>query len=95
LDSWNPEDSTVPAALKITSLPNTIERFMMEATNTGPAYIRKAQDNHNHRSTKRVSNAKEQPGVMDKYCFFCGGHGHVTTTCEFMAKFITAMDNIN
>jgi hypothetical protein len=95
LDSWIPEDSTVPEALKITSLPNTIERFMMEASNNGPVYVRKAQDHQHHRKTQRVPDAKDPSGTTDKYCFFCRTHGHVTNTCEFMAKFITATDNIN
>jgi len=81
LDAWNPEDTAVPPALKITSLPNTIERYMVEAAgpSTTTAYIRKTQD---HRQQKRhgsvPSPAREATKLLDKYCFFCGAIGHVT-----------------
>jgi hypothetical protein len=41
LDAWNHYDLTVPEVLKITALPNTIERFMNEEAGNSTAYIRK------------------------------------------------------
>jgi chromatin segregation and condensation protein Rec8/ScpA/Scc1 (kleisin family) len=32
--------------------------------------------------------------MTDKYCHFCGTHGHITVNCEFMAKLMTAMEHI-
>jgi hypothetical protein len=44
LDAWNPFDVTVPEVLKITALPNTIERFMNEETGQNTIYIHKLHD---------------------------------------------------
>jgi hypothetical protein len=94
LDTWNPEDTTVPIALKITSLPNTIERYMMEATGNSMPHIRKTVATKTNRHGGTGPSPSRKQNNLDKYCFFCGAHGHVTKTCEFMAKFITATDNI-
>lgn len=97
LDSWNPFNTTVPELLKITSLPNTIERFLMEETGTSLPTIRRAHDKHhqpkrglitsgNHADNKRIT--------VDKYCHFCGVHGHLSTSCDFMAKLIIANESL-
>jgi hypothetical protein len=88
LDAWNPFDLTVPEVLKVTALPNTIERFMTEET--GQSYIRKLQDKRTSR--QRNSKPNNDKELVDKYCSFCGMHGHITTNCEFMAKLLQASE---
>jgi hypothetical protein len=39
LDGWNPFNNNIPEALKITALPNTIERYMMEESEKLPPCI--------------------------------------------------------
>jgi hypothetical protein len=94
LDAWNPFDLTVPEVLKITALPNTIERFMMEETGQTQCYIRKLQDKRTQRQRfgKTTTDSKE---LVDKFCHFCGMHGHVTTSCEFMAKLLIANESLS
>ncbi len=36
----------------------------------------------------------DRESLTDKYWHFCGTHGHITVNCEFMAKLITAMEQI-
>jgi hypothetical protein len=94
LDAWNPFDLTVPEVLKITALPNTIERFMMEETGQTQCYIRKLQDKRTQRQRfgKTTTDNKE---LVDKFCHFCGMYGHVTTSCEFMAKLLIANESLS
>jgi hypothetical protein len=93
LDSWNHFDSAVPEALKITSLPNTIERYMLEETGKSSSCIRRMNDKD--RNQKRTQHhKKEREPITDKYCHFCGAHGHITVNCEFMAKLLTAMEQM-
>ncbi len=91
LDAWNPFDMTVPEVLRITTLPNTIARFMDEETGTNHSFIRKLNDNkkysspqHQRNHIQRTDNLKRQ--TVDKFCNFCGMHGHITTQCEFYGK---------
>jgi hypothetical protein len=94
LDAWKPFDLTVPEVLKITALPNTVERFMMEETGQNQSYIRKLQDKRTprQRNGKTQSDKKE---IVDKFCNFCGMHGHIITSCEFKAKLLIANDSLS
>lgn len=74
LDSWNVFDNTTPELLKLTSLPSTIERFLMEETgSTGTAThcIRWMQDRH-HSSRCHHGAPETHKPKLDKYCTLCG-----------------------
>jgi len=92
LDAWNPFDNTVPEALKITSLPNMIERYMMEETGTQTSIIRRVHDRKHSRGVKPM---KSDSGMVDKFCHFCGMYGHIMAHCEFMAKLILATESLS
>jgi hypothetical protein len=91
LDAWNPFDNIVPEALKITSLPNTIECYMMEETGTHTSVVCCMHDKRQSRGPKPM---KMDSGIVDKYCHFCGMYGHTTSHCEFMAKLMLAMESL-
>jgi len=63
LDAWNHYDLTVPEVLKITALPNTIERFMNEEAGTNNAYIRKIHDTRKPR--QKQPKVQPQPPPID------------------------------
>jgi hypothetical protein len=90
LDAWNPFDSTVPEALRITSLPNTIERYMMEETGGQPSVIGRMHDKKHYKGIKSTKTE-----TVDKYCNFCGMYGHITVNCEFMAKLLLATESLS
>jgi hypothetical protein len=95
LDAWNPFDTTVPEVLKITSLPNTIERYMMEETGTSLPQIRRMRDGKFAKwlpAKLQTDNPKQD--IVDKYCNFCGQHGHISTNCDFMAKLLIANESL-
>jgi len=100
LDAWNPWDLVVPEVLKITALPNTIERFMHEEAGTGTPYIRAVNDGRKHRPSSKTGKGiqhKVQPppsDVSDKLCSFCGCRGHEPPQCHFMAKLIIANESL-
>lgn len=96
LDTWNPFDTNVPEELQITSLPNTIDHFMMEETGHKMPQIRQMRDKKfikYHAEKQNIDNIKRN--IADKYCDFCGQHGHISTNCDFMAKFIIATVSLN
>lgn len=89
LDAWNPFDNNVPEALRIITLPNTIECYMMEEKAHHMACIRPMQDKHNNRKTPGLElNNQPRKEVVDKFCIFCGTFGHITTNCELMAQLL-------
>ncbi len=97
LDAWNPFDVIAPEVLKITNLPNTIERFMTEEMGQGQSYIRAIHPNKAkspHRSWKPTTNETRQDG-QEKYCYFCGADGHEPPECRFMAKLVKAQESLN
>jgi len=100
LDAWNPWDLVVPEVLKITALPNTIERFMHEEAGTGTPYIRAVNDGRKYRPSSKTGKGlqhKVQPppsDVSDKLCSFCGCRGHEPPQCHFMAKLIIANESL-
>jgi hypothetical protein len=49
LDAWNPFNLTTPEVLRITTLPNTIERFMVEETGSSTPHIRQMVDKRGKR----------------------------------------------
>lgn len=78
LDGWNPFDNNIPEALKITSLPNTIKRNMMEETGKLPPCIRRMHDRNERDNTSRNKKPipkKKDADIVDKYSHFCGMHG--------------------
>jgi hypothetical protein len=95
LDGWQPYDKTVPELLKLTSLPTTIERFINEETNTSFSNptIRRAQDKRYQNNKKPGTQIDTRPAV-DKYCHYCGAHGHIGTNCDFMAKLLIAHESL-
>jgi hypothetical protein len=95
LDSWNPGDHKVPDALKITSLPNTIERFMMEDACIRIMYEKKQTSHHKHGDKQNVMEKERGHELVDKYCYYCGQHCHMTVNCKFMAKLINATEHLN
>jgi hypothetical protein len=67
----------------------------MEDMGANTACIRKMYNKK--RTTYRKSNkqngadaGKKDSDQTDKYCYYCGQHGHMTINCEFMAKLINA-----
>jgi len=97
LDAWNPFDVIAPEVLKITNLPNTIERFMTEEMGQGQSYIRAIHPNKvksPHRSWKPTTNETKQDG-QKKYCYFCGADGHEPPECRFLAKLVKAQESLN
>jgi hypothetical protein len=95
LDAWNPFDTTVPEVLKITSLPNTIERYMMEETGTSLPQIRRMRDGKfAKRLPAKLQTDNPKQDIVDKYCNFCGQHGHISMNCEFMAKLLIANESL-
>ncbi len=93
LDAWNHYDLTVPEVLKITALPNTIERFMNEEAGNSTAYIRKIHDAKKPRP--KVPKTQIQPApVDDRYCHFCGCRGHEPSQCNLMAKLLIASESL-
>jgi hypothetical protein len=97
LDTWNPFDNIVPEPLKITSLPNTIEHYMMEEAGISPSHIRQINAKRHRRQTDKQGRMPDGPKkeVIDKFCNFCGMHGHISTNCDFMAKLLNANDSLN
>ena len=94
LDTWNPYDNTTPEVLKITALPNTIERFMAEELGQQGSHIRKINTPNRNKMRpppqQKSDVAVEQADSMDVYCHFCGEYGHPPTKCHFMAKLMKA-----
>jgi hypothetical protein len=91
MDTWNPYDNVLPEALKITSLPNTIDRYMSEET--GQACVHRLGGRQQpRRSADRDTKDKDDDNrqSVDKFCSFCGTHGHLKANCDFMAKLIIA-----
>jgi hypothetical protein len=95
LDSWQPFDKTVPELLKLTSLPNTIERFIHEETGATFSHptIHRTQDKRPHHP-KKPGTQNDARTTVDKYCHYCGTHGHLSTNCDFMAKLLIAQDSL-
>jgi hypothetical protein len=94
LDAWNPWDLVVPEVLKITALPNTIDRFMTEEAGVGVGYIRAV---HASKKTRQGHPGKPMPpptDVSDKTCTFCGCQGHDPPNCHFMAKLVIATESL-
>jgi hypothetical protein len=93
MDAWQPFDTNVPELLRLSTLPNTIERFLTEETGSLP-YIRQLKDKRRTATRTRDHESKDKDSrpVVDKICSFCGTHGHVKHNCDFMAKFLTATD---
>jgi hypothetical protein len=72
LDAWNPFDIEV---LKITAIPNTIERFMNAELGNHTAMIWK-MNNKKYRPQLPKPHCppkSPKPKIVDKYCTFCGG----------------------
>lgn len=96
LDAWNPFNANVPEALRITTLPNTTERYMKEERGQSMSHIRRMQE---RKSTRKVPtsdfNKQYRREVVDKYCNFCGAFGHITTNHEFMAKLLIANESLS
>jgi hypothetical protein len=67
---------------------------MTEETGHNQVHIRKLQDKRvvKQRNSKQNNDKAE---LVDKYCHFCGMHGHVTTSCEFMAKLLIANEMLS
>ena len=92
MDAWQPFDMNIPEPLRMSVLPNTIERFMMEEMGTTPQ-IRRIKDRCHHDGKQRTNKDKnKETSTDDKICSFCGTHGHVATECGFMAKLLTATE---
>jgi hypothetical protein len=102
LDSWNPFDNSTPEVFKLTSLPNTIECFLLEETGTPHPLIRRMQDkrylHHKGQSSQgkgllpqTVTNYDQT--LKDIYCQYCGTHGHTGATCAFMAKLLIVSES--
>jgi hypothetical protein len=53
LDAWSPFDVIAPEVLKITALPNTIERFMDEELGQGGSHVRKVTTDKRNRTGQR------------------------------------------
>jgi len=100
LDAWNPFDVVTPEVLKITALPNTIERFMSEEMGQNTSIVRKivSNDKHQRSGSNKQHTAKpiqEQSESKDVYCYYCGEYGHPPPTCHFMAKLAKASESLN
>ncbi len=78
----------MPEVLKIASLPNTVECFMMEEKGTTLPQCSQMFVNH---STEKphTDNSKI------KQCRFFGQHGHISRNCDFMAKLIITPESQN
>lgn len=72
---------------------------MMEDIGTSTACIRKMYD-----KTRQWKLSNKQTGgdinrkdgdITDKFCYYCGQHGHMTVNCEFMAKLINATEHLS
>lgn len=85
LDNWNPFDNNTPELLKLNSLPNTIERFLLEETGRTS-------------NTLVITVILPPPQIYPetiiyhprKTCQYCGANGHPSTSSEFMAKLLHA-----
>jgi hypothetical protein len=95
LDGWQPYDKTVPELLKLTSLPTTIEWFLNEETHTSFSNptIRCAH-NKRHQHNKKPGTQIDTRLAVDKYCHYCGAHGHIGINCDFMAKLLIAQESL-
>jgi len=94
LDAWSPFDVIAPEVLKITALPNTIERFMDEELGQGGSHVRKVTTDKRNRTGQRgirpVPIDTTTKDSKDEYCTYCGDFGHPTSNCLFMAKLMKA-----
>jgi hypothetical protein len=98
LDAWSPFDITPPEVLKITALPNTIERFMNEELGQASSHVRKINERRNRQHPKAPRPPPINTGGKegkDEYCFYCGDFGHPTSNCLFMAKLMKANESID
>jgi hypothetical protein len=43
----------------------------------------------------KMMQEKGKSDQTDKYCYYCGQHGHMTINCEFMVKLINATEHLN
>ena len=91
LDTTNRKDPTVPAPLKLSALPNTIDRYLTEET--GQPVIRavyhtegrqRQDENRHNRSNEKCTPRLEST----KPCGTCLMHGHTSSTCYPFAKFL-------
>jgi hypothetical protein len=69
----------------------------MEETSTLVPSIRCTYDKHSlvkKGSPTPGTHADNKRNAVDKYCHFCGIHGHLSTSCDFMAKLIIANESL-
>jgi len=91
LDAWNPFNLTTPEVLRITTLPNTIERFMVEETGSSTPHIRQMADKRG-KQYKNQDNRRRDQG-KERKCFYCGMDNHQTLNCDALEKQLIAVDN--
>jgi hypothetical protein len=65
----------------------------MEETCMHTPHIHKMVENKNRWYLDHSKLMKKE--IIDKYCHFCGMHGHVTRSGEFMAKLLLSKDSIS
>ena len=72
LDAWSPFNVIAPEVLKITALPNTIERFMDEELGQGGSHVRKVTTDKRNRTgqrgTRPVPIDTTTKDSKDEYC---------------------------
>jgi hypothetical protein len=96
MDTWNPYDTNVPEPLRITTLPNMVDRFMIEECGNA-LHIRRIQNpkqDHRDKDMKDKTRESDTRQTVDIYWQFCGAHGHPSTNCDFMDKWITAHESL-
>ena len=96
LDTVNPADPTVPAVLKLTKIPATIDRWMKEEN--GQSICRAAYSTPRQIQDTRGRSSKEKHGYSefpddkhrysDKSCGICGIAGHPKAQCTIFAKYL-------
>lgn len=103
LDNGNPADPTVPPNLKLSALPNTIDRFMTEET--GKPTVRALIDHNTPRDNRKTSEPYKDRRIFrpkaqveidrqrsDKICPLCQRTGHTKSQCDDFAKFLIFRD---
>lgn len=102
MDTWGPNDTKVPDILELSTLPNTIEKYMEE--DGGVPVIRTMRNRNvgNRNSATRhprlnTSNSDgkkpESRNFFDVRCDLCNMFGHVKYDCDRMATYLTLKDN--
>ena len=104
MDTWDPNDSDVPAILDLSSLPNTIEKYMEE---DGAPVIRTLRNTRSRGERRDLHRGQRPSGTngnqgalkadsrkyIDVKCDLCNMYGHIKYDCDKMAVYLSLKDN--